>query len=98
MEKHIPGTPEDFDPLRAVDALLGLSEAIHWYLTEGPAAEEPIPRDARAAINGLAWTAARLSRQLHEHFRALSEAGFEFPETSSETGGVRERSAPYAIN
>lgn len=94
-----PVIPPDFDPWRALDALMGATDAIHWYLTEGPAAEDPLPPDAHASLNGLAWLAALLSRQLNGYFRMLSEAGFEFPEPPPEPDGeVRERAAPYAVN
>lgn len=91
--------PPDFDPFRALDALLGAAEAMHWYLTEGPATEEPLPPDAEASINGLAWLTALLSRQLNAYFRQLSEAGYEFPELSARGDDeVREQAPPYAVN
>ena len=83
----------DFDPWQAVDALQGVTEALYWQLTQGPASERPMSDAAHASACGLAWAACRLSRELNEYFRAASEAGLELPK-----GGVRDEAARYGLN
>ena len=62
----------DFNPWLAIDALKGVSEALVWQLTEGPASEQPLPRSVHASLLGLAWQASRLANDLNEftHFVA----------------------------
>lgn len=94
-----PQRPADFNPWLAADALKGLSEAMHWFITEGPAADEPMSRGAHASMIGLSWTAQRLAHELHAYLAALSEAGIELPTFGNrDERSVQESAAEYALN
>lgn len=88
--------PHDFNPWLATDALKGITEAIHWFVTEGPGAEHPMPAGAQSSLIGLTWAGRNLARQLHAYFAALEAAGIELPGTESRE--VREPSANYLVN
>ena len=94
-----PQRPADFNPWLAADALKGLSEAMHLFITEGPAADEPLSRGAHASMIGLSWTAQRLAHELHAYLAALSEAGIELPTfEKKDDRSVQESAAEYALN
>lgn len=90
--------PADFNPWLAMDALQGLTEALYWQLTEGPAAEELRDGKRHASLVGLAYAARKLARELNAYFRAASEAGFEFPANGDSPEGVNDARGNWRVN
>jgi len=95
-DKH--SLPDDFDPWLAADALKGLTEALYWFLTEGPAADQPMSRGTHSSLIGLSWAARRLARELHAYMAVLSEAGVVLPMPESPDNEIGESAAGYALN
>ena len=100
-DKEVPvksSLPADFNPWLAMDALQGLTEALYWQLTEGPAAEELRDGKRHASLVGLAYAARKLARELNAYFRAASEAGFEFPANGDSPESVNDARGNWRVN
>jgi hypothetical protein len=100
--------PDDFSPYIWADVVKGATEAIHYYVTEGPAVESPMPAGTLASMEGLAYVAMRFHAELHEYLYQvenltdirLPRSNEDFDEHWRErqaTDGVREAPALYAI-
>ncbi|MBW3566893.1 MAG: hypothetical protein KY410_02865 [Proteobacteria bacterium] len=96
-EKHT--LPDDFDPWMAADALKGVTEAMYWFVTEGPGAGQSWSRGTHASLVGLSWIARRLAHELHLYMTRLSEAGIEFPKLDNPGDEeIRDAAGIYALN
>ncbi|HEX6929808.1 MAG TPA: hypothetical protein VF267_11185 [Gammaproteobacteria bacterium] len=92
--------PEEIDPWKAITALKGVAMAIEWLVTEGPCAEQPVPRDAEIALHGLVHASRLFADQVHDWLERADKAGIDLrgtgnPETES---GIRETPADYRLN
>lgn len=91
--------PEDFDPWMAADALKGVTEAMYWFMTEGPGTGQTWTRGTHASLVGLSWIARRLAHQLHAYMTMLSEAGIELPNVNKpDSEGIGETAGAYGLN
>ena len=97
--------PEGFNPYTALDAVRGLTDAIHQFLLEGPGTQRVIPDGDRAGLNALVEFLHTEMQALHEYFAELENRGLvDLPRSEAEMealerGGneVREPAAIYAI-
>ncbi len=99
--------PEDFDPLTAADAVRGLTDAIHSFMTEGPGTEAVVPRGDQAGMLALLELLQVNAQGLHDYLLDIenrttlelprSEADFERLHVRHSKDEVREMAAVYSI-
>lgn len=103
--------PDDFNPYIWADVVKGAIESIHYFVTEGPAVESPMPAGTLASMEGLAYVAERFHRELHQYLYQIenltdirlprSDADFDenWLERHNEDmhDGVKEAPALYAV-
>lgn len=102
------GTPENFNPWIALDAIRGLADAIHHMVTEGPGADNEMTDGDRAAMEGLTGLMREKAHALHDYFRRVgdittvrlpvTEADFEAMHVKhAKTDEIKEESALYIV-
>ena len=99
--------PEDFNPCTCVNAIRGLTDAIHHFLLEGPGTKHVIPFGDKAGLESLIELLQAEVHALHDYLHAianrtslklpLTEADFEALEYGSGRHEVREATAVYAV-
>ncbi|HEX7029086.1 MAG TPA: hypothetical protein VF254_00670 [Gammaproteobacteria bacterium] len=91
--------PPDFEPWKALAALKGIAMAIEWFVTEGPGAEQPMPRDAEIALHGLVHASRLFANQVHAYLEFAHDAGVEFPAVrAADDDEIGEMPASYRMN
>jgi len=99
--------PEGFNPYAAMDAIRGLTDAIHHSLLEGPGTAARMPYGDKAALNGLVELLHEQVHAWHDYMAELeNRTTVELPRTQEELDAldfrnfkdeVRESAAIYSI-
>lgn len=100
--------PEGFNPYSSIDAIRGLIDAVHQFLTEGPGTNRVIPSGDRAGLDALVELLQAEVHALHAYLREIenrttlelpkSEADFDALDVSHRRiDSVKEPAAVYRI-
>lgn len=98
--------PEDFNPYSTIDAIRGLTDAIHRLLFEGPGTSAHMEYGDRAGLNALVELLQTEVHALHDYLSEIDNRGsLDLPTSDEEldaldakyTDGVREEPALYLV-
>lgn len=88
--------PEGFDPHSTIDAIRGLTDAIHQFLLEGPGTQRVIPAGERAGLNALLEQLQVEVHALHDYLREIeNRTTLELPVSDEDFDAIDVR---YARN
>lgn len=101
--------PEGFDPQSTINAVRGLTDAIHQFLLEGPGTARVIPAGERAGLNALVEQLQAEVHALHDYLREIeNRTTLELPMSDADFDAIdvrfarkdeiKEEPALYVVN